>query len=98
MWPVVSRWKVALQYWMGSTYPRLGEPEIRLGLSGCCSLDDRQHFPGSNGCAFRDEHLLHCPFFRRLEFVLHLHRFDYEDTLPGFDLGAGSGDYSNDFT
>ena len=47
-------------------------------------LHNRQHLAGVYAGAYRGHDPLNCAFLGRLEFVLHLHGFDYEDALAGF--------------
>ncbi len=47
-------------------------------------LHDRQHIPGIHRRALSDGQLQNDTLLRRLDFVLHLHRFDHHHTLSGF--------------
>lgn len=50
------------------------------------SGNDAEHFTGVDGLAFFGVKILDCATFRRANFVLHLHRFDNEEALAGFDF------------
>src|SRR5436190_7980589 len=50
-------------------------------------LDDSQHIASVHRCAFADHELLKSPFLRRLDLILHLHRFNHQDAVSRLNLG-----------
>src|SRR5271154_2092409 len=59
----------------------------RVDESGAGSLfHDGQHIASVDGSSSGDDDFLNNSFFWRLDFVLHLHRFDNSDALPCFAL------------
>src|SRR4029077_17849446 len=62
-------------------------PDWTLDPVPPASFDDRQHVAGVHRRAWDRRYLFHHSLFWRLDFVLHLHGFDYDDTLSGLDLG-----------
>src|SRR6266404_7328003 len=68
-----------------------GEPDTPPGWTGApvppSSFHDGQHVAGVHRRAWHRRYLFHDPLFRRLDFVLHFHGFDYHDALAGFDFG-----------
>ena len=49
--------------------------------------NDRDNFSGLHSLTFPDEQLFNDARFWRTDFVLHFHRFDYDDALARFDFG-----------
>src|SRR6266849_6811426 len=69
--------RIANQRWLSTRYL-----EARLTL-----FDDGQHVAGIYRHTCGRRYFLYDSPFWRLDFVLHFHRFDYDDALAGFDGG-----------
>src|SRR5437868_745968 len=76
-----------------SLYPRLIN-QARL-LNGHELLDDCQRVACVHGCPLRGDDLLYSALLWGLQFVLHLHRFDDDDTLASFYWRTCNSEYTN---
>src|SRR5712664_691886 len=61
------------------------------------SSNDGKHFAGVDGLAFFGENALDDAALGRANFVLHLHGFDDEESLPRFHAVAGFHEQTHDF-
>ena len=61
------------------------------------SFDYCEHLIGVDGSAFTDANLDYVARLWRLDFVLHLHRFDHNDALTLSYLISRSKQHANDF-
>jgi hypothetical protein len=59
-------------------------------------FNDGQYIAGIDGCARGNRYFLKDSLFRRLDFVLHFHRFDDQYSLTCFDLRVLSDEQTYD--